>query len=236
MGTSKTNSEHSSTNSRENTPRKRSFKSQYCCQKIKNNFILFCTRKVPRQNVETVNPSVEQAPPPDVLNVNAQTQIGSEGRFSLSGLEVDLSRLLTVSCHSNLADGESGEEQRVRTPKKYVTLTRWNTSKQTGFHRNKLLDELRENVYKEVASLISANEARPHFLIQLFKDLQKIESDSLRLKILQSVQNILTQSMGSKQEPMVDETIVSPWARTNKQFSSDILNLRLVGKSIIFSF
>lgn len=96
--------------------------------------------------------------------------------------------------------------------------------------RNKLLDELRENVYKEVASLISANEARPHFLIQLFKDLQKIESDSLRLKILQSVQNILTQSMAVRPEDAVlPDDSASPWARATKQFSSDILNLRLVG-------
>lgn len=58
-----------------------------------------------------------------------------------------------------------------------------------------MFDELRENVYKEVASLISANEARPHFLIQLFRDLQMIGSDSLRLKILQSIQTVITHSL-----------------------------------------
>lgn len=50
-------------------------------------------------------------------------------------------------------------------------------------------------MYKEVASLISANEARPHFLIQLFRDLQMIGSDSLRTKILQSIQNVITHSL-----------------------------------------
>lgn len=61
--------------------------------------------------------------------------------------------------------------------------------------RSKLFDELRENVYKEVVSLISANESRPHFLIQLFRDLQMIGSDALRLKILQSIQMIATHSL-----------------------------------------
>lgn len=65
--------------------------------------------------------------------------------------------------------------------------------------RTKLFDELRENVYKEVASLISANETRPHFLIQLFRDLQMIGSDSLRLKILQSIQMVITHSLMSSQ-------------------------------------
>jgi hypothetical protein len=61
--------------------------------------------------------------------------------------------------------------------------------------RSKLFEELRENVYKEVVTLISANETRPHFLIQLFRDLQMISSDPLRLKILQSIQTIITHSL-----------------------------------------
>lgn len=67
--------------------------------------------------------------------------------------------------------------------------------------RSKLFDELRENVYKEVVSLISANESRPHFLIQLFRDLQMIGSDALRLKILQSIQMIATHSLLQSQNP-----------------------------------
>lgn len=58
--------------------------------------------------------------------------------------------------------------------------------------RSKLFEELRENVYKEVASLISANEGRPHFLIQLFRDLQFVSSDPLRCRTLQSIHNLIT--------------------------------------------
>ena len=60
----------------------------------------------------------------------------------------------------------------------------------------KLFDELRENVYREVASLISANQGRPHFLIQLFRDLQLISSDPLRKRALQSIQSLISQSIG----------------------------------------
>ncbi|XP_050297637.1 pericentriolar material 1 protein isoform X2 [Anthonomus grandis grandis] len=236
--TSKTNSEHSSTNSRENTPRKRSL-------------------RVPRHNVENINTVTDHhaPPPPDVLNVNQIVPKSSfnrsaespgvtqtEPRFGaerVEELELSLHRLLTME--TNLHDDinisieprperrrnewHSGEQQRAQKPKK-----------------NKLGDELRENVYKEVASLISANEARPHFLIQLFKDLQKIESDNLRLKILQSVQNILTQSLNGQSNPESSQQITesdstlsesseqaSVWSRPTKHFTSDILNMRSEG-------
>lgn len=103
--------------------------------------------------------------------------------------------------------------------------------------KNKLVEELRENVYKEVASLISANEARPHFLIQLFKDLKKVESDALRLKTLQSIQNILTihfqQSAAHPRQLKESDSFTfletseptSNWSRPSKQLSSDILNI-----------
>lgn len=61
---------------------------------------------------------------------------------------------------------------------------------------------LRENVYKEVTLLISANENRPHFLIQLFRDLQLISSDPLRRSALQSIQSLITQSIGEPANPL----------------------------------
>lgn len=63
---------------------------------------------------------------------------------------------------------------------------------------------LRENVYKEVTLLISANENRPHFLIQLFRDLQLISSDPLRRSALQSIQSLITQSVGDSNNIKLD--------------------------------
>lgn len=49
---------------------------------------------------------------------------------------------------------------------------------------SKLFDDLKENVYLEVSALIAANESRPQFLINLFRELQLISStDPLRKRL-----------------------------------------------------
>lgn len=58
---------------------------------------------------------------------------------------------------------------------------------------SKLFDLLRENVYSEVTALIDVNESHPDFLIQLFRELQLISSDTLRQNVLQSIRNVLSQ-------------------------------------------
>lgn len=52
--------------------------------------------------------------------------------------------------------------------------------------------ELRESIFRGISNLIAANEERPHFLIQLLKDLQRVQSDHLRCRILQSIQTLIT--------------------------------------------
>lgn len=51
-----------------------------------------------------------------------------------------------------------------------------------------LFEALRETIYSEVATLISQNEARPHFLIELFHELQLLNTDYLRQRALFSLQ------------------------------------------------
>lgn len=74
---------------------------------------------------------------------------------------------------------------------------------------NALFEALSESVYSEVAALISANENRPHFLIQLFRDLQMISSDPLRQRTLQSIQEVVslyraTGTLESHHKPQTD--------------------------------
>lgn len=58
----------------------------------------------------------------------------------------------------------------------------------------KLFDDLKENVYLEVSALIAANESRPHFLINLFRELQLIStSDPLRKRLMEAFQGLYTQ-------------------------------------------
>ena len=74
--------------------------------------------------------------------------------------------------------------------------------------RNALFEALSDSVYSEVAALISANENRPHFLIQLFCGLQMISSDPLRQRTLQSIQEVVstytTTAVESHHQPQDD--------------------------------
>ena len=55
-----------------------------------------------------------------------------------------------------------------------------------------MFEALRETIYSEVATLISQNENRPHFLIELFRELQLLSSDYLRQRALYSIQDLVT--------------------------------------------
>ncbi|XP_034243260.1 uncharacterized protein LOC117646443 isoform X3 [Thrips palmi] len=58
--------------------------------------------------------------------------------------------------------------------------------------QGQLFEELRESVFAEMTSLISANGSRSHFLVQLLKDLQHISSDSVRQSVLQLIQQAVS--------------------------------------------
>ncbi|XP_033109024.1 pericentriolar material 1 protein-like isoform X2 [Anneissia japonica] len=55
-----------------------------------------------------------------------------------------------------------------------------------------LFEALRETIYSEVATLISQNETRPHYLIELFRELQMLSSDYLRQRALYALQDLVS--------------------------------------------
>merc|ERR1719419_1640725 len=59
---------------------------------------------------------------------------------------------------------------------------------------------VRETIYSEVATLISQNENRPDFLIELFRDLQFISTDSLRLRLLENLHSLITKPIKPKEK------------------------------------
>ncbi|XP_066515864.1 pericentriolar material 1 protein isoform X2 [Hoplias malabaricus] len=61
-----------------------------------------------------------------------------------------------------------------------------------------LFEALRETIYSEVATLISQNESRPHFLIELFHELQLLNTDYLRQRALYALQDIVTRHLTEK--------------------------------------
>ncbi|KAH3829898.1 pericentriolar material 1 protein-like isoform X2 [Dreissena polymorpha] len=65
-----------------------------------------------------------------------------------------------------------------------------------------LFETLRETIYSEVATLISQNENRPHYLIELFRELQLLTTDYLRQRVLYDIKDVVSKYL-------VEDTAVS---------------------------
>nr|DBA29150.1 TPA: hypothetical protein GDO54_009406 [Pyxicephalus adspersus] len=67
-----------------------------------------------------------------------------------------------------------------------------------------MFEALRDTIYSEVATLISQNESRPNFLIELFHELQLLNTDYLRQKALFALQDIVTRRVTENIEKKLD--------------------------------
>lgn len=125
--------------------------------------------------------------PPDVLNINhTSNQKRNEAPNAPTAIALDL----------HLPENNLQQDRNNSPLTGHRNRNEWHNKEQMErLPKSKLFEELRENVYKEVANLISANESRPHFLIQLFRDLQQVNSDALRGRTLQSIQTLLTNAL-----------------------------------------
>lgn len=185
LSTQKRNPTHqeSSNSSVENTPRRKT------------------TFKSPRHTINTENISTIN---PDILNINEihTSQKSNENNDLLEiPLQIGCEPFTNAFDHVEATNNNSNVSES-HDCKNCATTTRrnrneWhnNSNTENTQSKSKLFDELRENVYKEVASLISANQGRPHFLIQLFRDLQMVSSDPMRRKTLQSIQSLISHSL-----------------------------------------
>ncbi|XP_054422107.1 pericentriolar material 1 protein [Pteronotus mesoamericanus] len=63
-----------------------------------------------------------------------------------------------------------------------------------------MFEALRDTIYSEVATLISQNESRPHFLIELFHELQLLNTDYLRQRALYALQDIVSTHISEHHE------------------------------------
>lgn len=66
-----------------------------------------------------------------------------------------------------------------------------------------LFEAMRETIYSEVATLISQNENRPHYLIELFRELQMLDSDYLRQRALYAIQDVVSQNLTADESEKV---------------------------------
>ncbi|XP_048186872.1 pericentriolar material 1 protein isoform X7 [Perognathus longimembris pacificus] len=63
-----------------------------------------------------------------------------------------------------------------------------------------MFEALQDTIYSEVATLISQNESRPHFLIELFHELQLLNTDYLRQRALYALQDIVSRHISESDE------------------------------------
>ncbi|XP_075716260.1 pericentriolar material 1 protein isoform X2 [Rhinoderma darwinii] len=85
-----------------------------------------------------------------------------------------------------------------------------------------MFEALRDTIYSEVATLISQNECRPHFLIELFHELQLLNTDYLRQKALFALQDIVTRRIAEATDQKPDVTTpVEPngWMASNSELT-----------------
>ncbi|XP_041114548.1 pericentriolar material 1 protein-like isoform X2 [Polyodon spathula] len=89
-----------------------------------------------------------------------------------------------------------------------------------------MFEALRDTIYSEVATLISQNESRPHFLIELFHELQMLKTDYLRQRALYALQDIVTRHL-SENKDTNEETAISlssaAWAPNSELTPSESL-------------
>ncbi|XP_074722433.1 pericentriolar material 1 protein isoform X19 [Strix uralensis] len=84
-----------------------------------------------------------------------------------------------------------------------------------------MFEALRDTIYSEVATLISQNESRPHFLIELFHELQLLNTDYLRQRALYALQDIVTRHLSENNEKgnCTKSLNASTWMASNSELT-----------------
>jgi len=67
-----------------------------------------------------------------------------------------------------------------------------------------MFESLRELIYSEVAALISQNETRPHYLVELFRRLQQLTSDDQRRRIMLTFEQIVADYLSDSDNQLTD--------------------------------
>ncbi|KAH0616162.1 hypothetical protein JD844_027082 [Phrynosoma platyrhinos] len=84
-----------------------------------------------------------------------------------------------------------------------------------------MFEALRDTIYSEVATLISQNESRPHFLIELFHELQMLNTDYLRQRALYALQDIVNRhaSEDNEKEECPKPLSSAAWVGSNSELT-----------------
>ncbi|NXT41367.1 PCM1 protein, partial [Pelecanoides urinatrix] len=130
-----------------------------------------------------------------------------KGRIKNIGYESASASSVCEPCKSN----KSRHSEEVVHPKVFSKRNREQLEKIIKYSRStemssetgsdlSMFEALRDTIYSEVATLISQNESRPHFLIELFHELQLLNTDYLRQRALYALQDIVTRHLSENNE------------------------------------
>ena len=75
---------------------------------------------------------------------------------------------------------------------------------------NFLFESMREQIYAEVASLISHNETQPHYLVELFRRLQLLTSEDQRQQVMASIERIAVECLVADSSEHPSVTLLHP--------------------------
>ncbi|NXG77564.1 PCM1 protein, partial [Baryphthengus martii] len=130
-----------------------------------------------------------------------------KGRIKNTGYESASASSVCEPCKSNknkhseeIVQGKVFSKKNQEQLEKIIKYSRsTEMSSETGSDLS-MFEALRDTIYSEVATLISQNESRPHFLIELFHELQLLNTDYLRQRALYALQDIVTRHSSEKNE------------------------------------
>ncbi|XP_072481726.1 pericentriolar material 1 protein isoform X15 [Notamacropus eugenii] len=103
-----------------------------------------------------------------------------------------------ASAQASLASKDKTPKSKTKK-KACVQLKARSKSTETGSDFS-MFEALKDTIYSEVATLISQNESRPHFLIELFHELQLLNTDYLRQRALYALQDIVNKHVSETNE------------------------------------
>ncbi|XP_014443749.1 pericentriolar material 1 protein isoform X19 [Tupaia chinensis] len=103
-----------------------------------------------------------------------------------------------ASAHASLASKD--KVPKSKTKKRTSTQLKSRVKNTETGSDFSMFEALRDTIYSEVATLISQNESRPHFLIELFHELQLLNTDYLRQRALYALQDIVSRHISESHE------------------------------------
>lgn len=127
--------------------------------------------------------SSTNAPPLWSLNGGSVNRLGSD----YTGASGDASAYAGFDANSSFSSIQSIREEHSKLRTQQTRAKSVNEPDDN----NTLFDTLRDTIYTEVASLISQNESRPHFLLELFRDIRQVDSDLMRQRTLYALEDLL---------------------------------------------